>query len=119
MSVTGRKIARMDIRLVRGDNERVGARWLKKNLSTGEITEVDLHNWTGVYVMYLPNGRQAYSREWVEVLDDGHCVCDIPPSAFTGAEWAARRTGSWKITVTSPDKTTVRTLAWGYWTLSD
>lgn len=109
----------MDIRLVRGDNERVGARWRRENLATGEITEVDLHDWLGRYLMYLPDGRQVYAREWVEVLDDGHAVCDIPPDAFTGPAWSARRTGEWKLTVTSPDKATVRTLAWGYWTLSD
>lgn len=118
MSVYGRKVARMDIRLVRGDNERVGARWRKKNLVTGEVTDVDLHQWTGLFVMGLPDGRQVYSRATTEMTDDGYAVCDIPPDAFTAAEWDSRRTGEWKVTVTSPDKATVRTLAWGYWTLS-
>ena len=42
MAVTGKKVGRLDIRLVRGDTQRVGGRWRKRNMQTGEITPVDL-----------------------------------------------------------------------------
>ena len=44
---------------------------------------------------------------------------DSPPSAFADAVWASRRCGQWKVTVTSPDGGTRRTLGWGYYALSD
>ena len=53
------------------------------------------------------------------MTSDGFAVCDIPPSAFTDPIWSQRRAGEWKIVVTSPDGGTVRTIAWGHWTLSD
>lgn len=53
------------------------------------------------------------------MTSDGYAIADIPPSAFADAVWASRRCGQWKVTVTSPDGGTKRTLGWGYYALSD
>ena len=43
MPVIGKKVVQLDIRLVRGDSERVGGRWRRRDLGTGAVTPVDLH----------------------------------------------------------------------------
>ena len=120
MPVVGKKIVQLDIRLVRGDSERVGGRWRQRDLDTGAVSPVDLHAWSGRLELWSPDGSE---RWWLgscgEMTSDGYAVCDIPPSAFTDPIWSQRRAGEWKIVVTSPDGGTVRTIAWGHWTLSD
>lgn len=118
MAVTGKKVGRLDIRLVRGDTQRVGGRWRKQNLTTGEITPVDLTGWAGTLELRSPDGReQWYEHACAEMTVDGYAVCHIPADAFDDPVWATRRTGQWKIVVS--DSGGRRTLAWGYWTLSD
>ena len=118
--VYGKRVVQRDVRLVRGDSERLGGRWRKRDLSTGEITPVDLSAWSGRIELRSPDGVELwYSRACDEMTSDGYAVCDIPPTAFTDQVWSQRRAGEWKIVVTSPDGGTVRTIAWGHCVLSD
>lgn len=120
MPVTGRRVKRLDIRIVRGDSDRVGGRWRLLNLVTGEVTPKDLSGWTGVVELRSPDGGELWwSRPCDEMTDDGYAVADIPPSAFTADLWEQRRAGQWKCRVSSPDGATVRTVGWGYWVLND
>lgn len=120
MSVVGKKIVQLDIRLVRGDSERVGGRWRQRDLDTGAVSPVDLHAWSGRLEFWSPDGAEKWWLGYCdEMTSDGFAVCDIPPSAFGDPIWSQRRAGEWKIVVTSPDGGTVRTIAWGHWTLSD
>ena len=119
MAVIGRKIGRADIRLVRGDTEQVGIRWRKRDTATGDTTPVDLREWTATLELRSPDGTETwYSTECSQMTIDGYAIATIPPGALTGTEWDARRTGQWKIVATSPAGV-VRTLGWGYYTLSD
>lgn len=119
MATVGRKVGRLDVRLVRGDSERLGGRW-RQRYPDGTVKTVDLSSWSGVVELRSPDGSELwYSRACGEMTSDGYAIADIPPSAFTDAVWAARRTGQWKVTVTSPDGGTRRTLGWGYYALSD
>ncbi|PKU96220.1 hypothetical protein [Bifidobacterium pseudolongum] len=120
MAVTGKKVGRLDIRLVRGDTQRVGGRWRKRNLQTGEITPVDLSAWAGTLELRSPDGGDVwYSAVCTTMTTDGYAICDIPANAFTGDQWQTRRTGQWKVTVRHPLTGERRTIGWGYWTLSD
>ncbi|PLS31629.1 hypothetical protein Uis1B_0621 [Bifidobacterium margollesii] len=119
MAVYGKRVRRLDRWLVRGDSNQLGGRWRKLNVPTNEITPVDLSEWSGVAELWSPDGAERWWHGTCGVMsDDGHAVCSIPPAAFAGAEWQSRRHGTWKVTVTSPDKATVRTIGWGYWTLT-
>ena len=119
MSVVGKEVAQMDIRLVRGDSERVGGRW-RQRYPDGTVKAVDLSSWSGVVELRSPDGSELwYSRACGEMTADGYAVADIPHSAFADAIWASRRTGQWKCVATSPSGATVRTVGWGYWILSD
>ena len=118
--VYGKRVVPRDVRLVRGDSERLGGWWRKRDLSTGEITPVDLSAWSGRIELRSPDGVELwYSRACDEMTDDGHAVADIPPGAFAGDVWLQCRNGRWKCVVTSPDGATVRTVGWGCWILSD
>ena len=120
MAVTGKKVGRLDIRLVRGDTQRVGGRWRKQNLTTGETTPVDLSAWAGEIELRSPDGReQWYSHACQTMASDGYAICDIPADAFTAADWDARTTGQWKVAVRNSQTGERRTIGWGYWTLSD
>lgn len=120
MAVTGTKVGRLDIRLVRGDTQRVGGRWRKRNLTTGEITPVDLTGGAGSIELRSPDGRELWFEHVCQTMtSDGYAICDIPANAFTSAEWAVRRTGQWKVFVRNPLTGERRTIGWGYWTLSD
>lgn len=117
MSVLGRKVGRADIRLIRGDTERVGVRWRQRNCRTGQVTPVDVSQWTARLVMTSPDGQETwYETPCDELTNDGLVACTIPATAFTGSLWALRPTGQWKIIATQRGGVT-RTLAWGYWTL--
>ena len=119
MAVSGNKVGRLDIRLVRGDTQRVGGRWRKRNLVTGEITPVDLSSWAGEIELRSPDGREIwYTQACATMTDDGYAICDIPANAFAADPWNMRRSGQWKIVATSPAGV-VRTLGWGYYTVSD
>lgn len=119
MATMGRKVGRLDVRLVRGDSERLGGRW-RQRYPDGTVKAVDLSSWSGVVELRSPDGSELwYSQACGEMTSDGYAVCDIPPTAFTDQVWSQRRAGEWKIVVTSPDGGTVRTLGWGYFTLSD
>ena len=120
MAVTGTKVGRLDIRLVRGDTQRVGGRWCKRNLVTGETTPVDLRAWAGQIELRSPDGReQWYTQACATMNADGYAICDIPANAFTVDPWNTRRTGQWKVFVRNPLTGERRTIGWGYWTLSD
>lgn len=107
MATMGRKVGRLDVRLVRGDSERLGGRWRQRYPD-------------GTVELRSPDGSELwYSRACGEMTADGYAIADIPPSAFTDAVWSSRRAGQWKVTVTSPDGGTKRTLGWGYYALSD
>ena len=119
MAVTGKKVGRLDIRLVRGDSQRFGGRWRKRNLTTGEITPVDLSAWAGQIELRSPDGRERwYAQSGATMTADGYAICDIPANAFTGEQWDTRRTGQWKIVVRDSLTGVRRTIGWGYWTLS-
>lgn len=118
--VYGKRVKPLDVRLVRGDSERLGGWWRQRNLVTGEVMERDLTGWSGRIELRSPDGVELwYSRACDEMTDDGHAVADIPPGAFAGDVWLQRRNGRWKCVVTSPDVATVRTVGWGCWILSD
>ena len=120
MAVTGKKVGRLDIRLVRGDTQRVGGRWRKQNLTTGQIAPVDLTGWAGTLELRSPDGREIwYTQACATMTDDGYAICDIPEAAFTVDPWNTRRTGQWKVFVRNPLTGERRTIGWGYWTLSD
>lgn len=120
MATVGRRVGRMDIRLVRGDSETVGARWRRRDVTSGTVSPVDLTGWTGQFELRSPDGGESwYSLACAAMTSDGYAQAFIPPSAFIGDVWAQRRQGQWRIRVTSPDGGTVRTLAWGYFALSD
>ena len=112
MAVTGKRVGRLDIRLVRGDTQRVGGRWRKRNMHTGEITPVDLSAWAGTLELRSPDGRELWwERACATMTADGYAICDIPANAFTGGEW--------NVFVRNPLTGERRTIGWGYWTLSD
>lgn len=119
MSVTGTKVGRFDIRLVRGDSQRVGVRWRQRNVRTGQVGEVDVsQGWTARLVLQSPDGQETWLSLPCGVMTaDGLVACDIPAAAFTPALWSLRHTGRWKIVVSR--KAVTQTLAWGYWTLSE
>lgn len=120
MAVTGTKVGRLDIRLVRGDTQRVGGRWRRRNLQTGDVTPVDLNGWAGEIELRSPDGReQWYTQACQTMTADGYAICDIPANAFEAADWDARTTGQWKVTVRNSLTGERRTIGWGYWTLSD
>lgn len=120
MSVMGTKVGRLDIRLVRGDSQRVGGRWRRHNGRTGATVPVDLTAWGGVLELRSPDGgEQWYAQACQTMSDDGYAIADIPSAALTGDEWATRRSGQWKISVTNTNTGTRKTIGWGYWTLSD
>ena len=120
MAVTGKKVGRLDIRLVRGDTQRVGGRWRKQNLTTGETTPVDLSAWAGTLELRSPDGREIWYEQACQTMTaDGYAVCDIPASAFEAAEWSMQRTGQWKVFVLNSLTGERKTIGWGYWTLSD
>lgn len=119
MATVGRKVGRLDVRLVRGDSERLGGRW-RQRYPDGTVKAVDLSSWSGVVELRSPDGSELwYSRACGEMTADGYAIADIPTSAFAGAVWASRRVGQWKVTVSSPDGGTRRMLCWGYYALSD
>lgn len=120
MAVIGKKVGRLDIRLVRGDTQRVGGRWRKKNLQTGEITPVDLTGWAGEIELRSPDGQDVwYTQACQTMTADGYAIADIPANAFTVDPWNTRRTGQWKVFVRNTLTGERRTIGWGYWTLSD
>lgn len=118
--VYGKRVVPRDVRLVRGDSERLGGRWRLRNLLTGEVTGRDLASWSGRIELRSPDGDELwYVRSCDEMSSDGFAVANLPPSAFAGDVWLQRRSGQWKCVVTSPDGSTVRTVGWGCWVLSD
>lgn len=119
MAVIGKKVGRLDIRLVRGDTQRVGVRWRRQNLQTGQVGEVDVsQGWTARLLLQSPDGQETWLNLPCGVMSvDGLVACDIPAAAFTPAVWSLRHTGRWKIVVSRREQT--QTLAWGYWTLSE
>lgn len=120
MAVTGTKVGRLDIRLVRGDTQRVGGRWRKRNLVTGQTSPVDLSAWAGTLELRSPDGRELwFEHACATMTTDGYAVCDIPADAFEDDEWDVRRTGQWKVCARNPLTGERRTIGWGYWTLSD
>ena len=60
--VYGKRVVPRDVRLVRGDSERLGGWWRRRDLSTGEITPVDLSAWSGRIELRSPDGTLWYSR---------------------------------------------------------
>lgn len=119
MATVGRRIGRLDVRLVRGDSERLGGRW-RQRYPDGTVKAVDLSSWSGVVELRSPDGSELwYSRACGEMTSDGYAIADIPPSALSGDVWVQRRAGRWRIRATGPGGGVVRTLAWGYFTLSD
>lgn len=119
MGVLGTKVARADIRLIRGDSQRVGVRWRQRNVRTGQVGEMDVsQGWTARLLLQSPDGQETWLSLPCGVMTaDGLVACDIPAAAFTPAVWSLRHTGRWKIVVSRREQT--QTLAWGYWTLSE
>lgn len=119
MGVLGTKVACADIRLIRGDSQRVGVRWRQRNVRTGQVGEVDVsQGWTARLLLQSPDGQETWLSLPCGVMTaDGLVACDIPAAAFTPAIWSLRHTGRWKIVVSRREQT--QTLAWGYWTLSE
>jgi hypothetical protein len=118
--VYGSLVRRLDVRLVRGDSQRLGGRWRQRDAATGQVAPRDLSAWAGRVELRSPDGGELwYSHACDEMTADGYAVASIPPSAFSADVWAGRRGGQWKCVASSPDGAIVRTLGWGYWTLSD
>ena len=92
MATMGRKVGRLDVRLVRGDSERLGGRW-RQRYPDGTVKAVDLSSWSGVVELRSPDGSELwYSRACGEMTSDGYAIADIPPSAFADAVWAVSYT---------------------------
>lgn len=72
--VYGKRVKPLDVRLVRGDSERLGGWWRRRDLSTGEITPVDLSAWSGRIELRNPDGTLWYSRACDEMTDVGSQV---------------------------------------------
>ena len=72
--VYGKRVKPLDVRLVRGDSERLGGWWRRRDLSTGEITPVDLSAWSGRIELRSPDGTLWYSRACDEMTDVGSQV---------------------------------------------
>ena len=71
MAVFGRKVGRADLRLVRGDSERLGGRW-RQRYPDGTVKAVDLSSWSGVVELRSPDGSELwYSRACGEMTSDG------------------------------------------------
>jgi hypothetical protein len=117
MSVSGVSVARRDLRLIRGDSYRIGARWshIKPD---GTRVPVDLRGWSGVVELRSPSGQLWWSGACVTGMD-GLAVASVLPDLLAAPEWAGRRSGAWKCVVTSPDGLTSRTLACGYVLITD
>ena len=119
MATMGRKVGRLDVRLVRGDSERLGGRW-RQRYPDGTVKAVDLSSWSGRLELRSPDGSELwYSQACGSMTSDGYAIADFPPSALSGDVWVQRRAGRWRIRATGPGGGVVRTLAWGYFTLSD
>ncbi len=83
MATVGRRVGRLDVRLVRGDSERFG-RPVASEVSGRTVKAVDLGAWSGVVELRSPDGSELwYSRACGEMTADGYAIADIPPSAFT------------------------------------
>ena len=106
-----------DMRLIRGDSSRLGARWRRRG-PDGSVTPVDLSGWSGVVELRSSSGQLWWSGACVTGMD-GLAVASVLPDLLAAPEWAGRRSGAWKCVVTSPDGLTSRTLAWGYVLITD
>lgn len=119
MPVYGKRVVPRDVRLVRGDSERLGG-WWRQRYPDGTVKAVDLSAWSGRVELWSPdNFERWYSTACGEMTADGFAVAYIPPSAFADDVWRQRRHGQWKVVVSSPYGGTVHTIGWGYFTLSD
>ena len=111
--VTGRGVGRGDLRFVRGDTERFGARCWSLDPDTGTRTPTDLTGWSGEIELTSPDGAESYGRiPCAEMTADGYALAT---TRFEEPAWPASRAhGRWRCRVTSPDGNTVTTVAWGY-----
>ena len=60
MPVYGKRVAPRDVRLVRGDSERLGGWWRQRDLVTGEVMERDLTGWSGRIELRSPDGVELW-----------------------------------------------------------
>ncbi|MCI1635215.1 hypothetical protein [Bifidobacterium sp.] len=116
MNVNGYKVARQDIRLIRGDSHRLGAICQTYD-AAGKLIPVNLTGWSGFVELRSMSGVLWWSGQ-CDMTNDGYAVTDMSSDTLTAAVWHGRSTGQWKCVVTSPANV-VSTLAWGYWYLTD
>ena len=74
MATVGRRVGRLDVRLVRGDSERLGGRW-RQRYPDGTVKAVDLGAWSGVVELRSPDGERVVVFACVRGDDRGR-VCD-------------------------------------------
>lgn len=117
MAVIGRKIARGDLRLVRGDTQQIGARWLTLDPDTGVKTPKDLSGWSGRLELRSPDNHTLYASIPCAMTNDGYVLASIGVSDLSDPQWDARQIGQYKIVATHDGES--HTLIWGYYTLSE
>ncbi|MDF7665739.1 hypothetical protein [Bifidobacterium sp. ESL0745] len=118
MTVVSRAVGRADFDFQRFSDNEAAARWRRDNFDGRGYTPVDLRAWKGTFLMRLTDGRQVYAQACDLMTSQGWAIAKIPYTAFSGQEWWARRTGSWRIDVAGPNGEH-RLIGWGYWTLSE
>lgn len=119
MAVSGAPMGVSGLHLVRGvDNNRT-VRWLKDRRDGMPAAGVDLTGWGAVYRMGVAGGSGWVYSQACRTTDFGDILIRIPSSAFWGSEWDGRRSGVWRVDVTSPDGREVQAAAGGHWLMSD
>lgn len=119
MAVSGSPMGVTGLHLVRCvDNDRT-LRWVKDKRDGLPPSGVDLTGWDAVFRMGLSGGVRWVYETQCRTTGFGDIRIRIPATAFASQEWDGRRSGVWRVDVTSPDGTEVLAAAGGHWLMSD
>lgn len=113
MATISRPVARGDILLHRGSDERVGVKWVEVFENDYERPK-DLSEWDGTFEMRC--GEETVYVQGCTCTGNGLCIASIPASAFKSNEWLQRLSGEWRMSATDGERTEL--LAWGYYELA-
>lgn len=116
MATLSMQAPRRDVLLHRGVDETWAWRCLKDQQDGSGLQRMDVSGWSATLTMTLPDGREAYRMTASRMTSSGLIWFDIPASAFTGSEWAARPVGDYKVTASPPGGGTIL-IGHGRWTL--
>lgn len=101
MAVMTDPVTRRDWLLHRGADETWAWRLLKDVGDGNRPTGMDVRSWTATLELSLPDGTSVYTRGADRMTSDGFVWFDIPYTAFAADVWAARPTGTYKVTATT------------------